>query len=177
MNYVEFGKKTTFWRCKMVLTPLDIQNKQFRKVLRGYSEEEVNVFMSRILRDYEQMFKENQELKEENKKLGSALEQYKTLEDTLNKTLLIAQQTAEEVKENALKECELVQKEHQLRLQEMQAEAEKKLTRLKDEYQVALEKARSLKVQLKSYLLAHLELLEKDNWAEEADLTTEDSVV
>ena len=92
MNYVEFGK-TTFLRCKMVLTPLDIQNKQFRKVLRGYSEEEVNVFMSRILRDYEQMFKENQELKEENKKLGSALEQYKTLEDTLNKTLLIAQQT------------------------------------------------------------------------------------
>ena len=67
--------------------------------------------MSRILRDYEQMFKENQELKRKIE-IGSALEQYKTLEDTLNKTLLIAQQTAEEVKENALKECEL-RKEHQ----------------------------------------------------------------
>lgn len=161
----------------MVLTPLDIQNKEFRRVLRGYSEEEVNVFMSRILRDYEQMFKENQELKEENKQLSSALEQYKTLEDTLNKTLIIAQQTAEEVKENALKECELTQKEYELKLQEMRVEAEQKLEQLKEEYQIALEKAQSLKVQLKSYLLAHLELLEKENWGKDHNLTTEDSVV
>jgi cell division initiation protein len=161
----------------MVLTPLDIQNKEFRKVLRGYSEEEVNVFMSRILRDYEQMYKENQELKEENKQLNSSLAQYKILEETLNKTLIVAQQTAEEVKENALKECELIQKENQLRLQEMQKEAEDSLKRIKEEYQMSLEKAQSLKVQLKSYLLTHLELLENENWGKESSLTTEDNVV
>jgi len=165
----------------MVLTPLDIQNKEFKKVLRGYSEEEVNVFMARILKDYEQMYKENLELKEKNKQLSTTLEQYKNMEETINKTLVIAQQTAEEIKANTMKECELAEKEYQLRLQEMRAEAEKKLEEIKKEYQMTLEKAQSLKVQLKSYLLAHLELLEKENWGQDQskdqNLTTEDSVV
>ena len=155
----------------MVLTPLDIQNKEFRKVLRGYSEEEVNVFMSRILRDYEQMFKENQELKEEVKKLSADLDNYKKLEDTLNKTLILAQQTAEEMKENVEKECELLQKENQLRLLEMQKAAEKNLYQIQEEYKIFREKAQSFKVQLKSYFLAHLEMLENEQWGEQ-DLTT-----
>lgn len=144
----------------MVLTPLDIQNKEFRKVLRGYSEEEVNVFMSRILRDYEQMFRDNQELKEEVHRLSHELERYKQIEDTLNKTLLLAQQTAEELKENSLKECDLLVTEQKLKIQQMLNEAEAKVNSIEEEYELLRRRAQTFKLQMKSFLISYLEMLE-----------------
>ncbi|WP_227767061.1 DivIVA domain-containing protein [Zhaonella formicivorans] len=153
----------------MVLTPLDIQNKEFRKVLRGYSEDEVNVFMSRILRDYEQMYRDNQELKEEVQRLTSELERYKRIEETLNNTLILAQQTAEELKANAARECELLNQESQLRIQKMFDEAAQKIRAMEEEYELIRKKTQSCKAQLKSFLLTYLEMLENEMPEREID--------
>ena len=48
----------------MKLTPVDITNKEFRKMLRGYDPEEVDEFLDQIVEDYEELFKENSLLKE-----------------------------------------------------------------------------------------------------------------
>ena len=49
----------------MTLTPLDLQNKEFKRALRGYHEQEVDSFLSRVCRDYEILYRQNQELQEE----------------------------------------------------------------------------------------------------------------
>ncbi|MDS1029607.1 DivIVA domain-containing protein [Bacillota bacterium LX-D] len=150
----------------MLLTPLDIQNKEFRKVLRGYSEEEVNVFLARVLRDYEQMYSENQQLKEQIKSITLELDHFKQIEGTLNQTMIIAQQTAEEVKENARKECELLAKENQLAIQQLIKEAEQKVLSLEMEYEKVRKNFQGFKAQMKGLLVAQLEMLNEDEQAE-----------
>lgn len=145
----------------MVLTPLDIQNKEFRKVFRGYCQDEVNMFLSRVLKDYEQMYKENQELKEEVEKLQAELEHYHKIEDTLNKTLVMAQQASEEMKENTVKECELLRKENELQIQNALNQAQAKIKALHDEYEQLLRQAEGFKTRLKTELRTYLEMLEE----------------
>ena len=110
----------------MVLSPLDIHNKDFKKVFRGYAEEEVDDFLDKIVKDYESLYKENIELKEIVEKKDGNIGRYKDLEDTLKDTLVIAQQTAQDIKTNSQKEAELI-------LQKATNEAELKLKQAKSE--------------------------------------------
>ena len=90
-----------------MLTPLDIENKRFSKqMMNGYSVEEVDEFLDEIGVDYA---KKNKELLEVSKKvedLNKDLERYRSLEDTLQNTLVMAQSTAEEVKNVAKQQAE-----------------------------------------------------------------------
>lgn len=47
-----------------MITPLDIQNKEFKKTIRGYKESEVDQFLDDIIKDHENLYKENLELKD-----------------------------------------------------------------------------------------------------------------
>jgi len=47
-----------------MLTPLDIHNKEFKRSFRGYNEEDVDEFLDRVIKDYELLYRENIELKE-----------------------------------------------------------------------------------------------------------------
>ena len=92
----------------MLLTPLDIQNKEFRRAFRGYHDEQVDEFLDQIIKDYTELMNESIVLKEQVEGLRGQLGQYHQLEETLNKTLIVAQQTAEEVRSNARKEAEVI---------------------------------------------------------------------
>ena len=48
----------------MKLTPMDINNKEFKRGLRGYNAEEVDEFLDEVVENYEEMYKENSNLKE-----------------------------------------------------------------------------------------------------------------
>ena len=47
-----------------MLTPLDIQNQEFRKAFRGYNEAEVDEFLEQVLHDYEELYRTNIDLRE-----------------------------------------------------------------------------------------------------------------
>ena len=82
-----------------MITPLDIENKKFSKqVVNGYNVEEVDDFLDDLTVDYTKSYKETSELKTKVEELEKSLEHYKTIEDTLQNTLLMAQKTAEDVK-------------------------------------------------------------------------------
>ncbi|MGZ4122291.1 MAG: DivIVA domain-containing protein, partial [Tumebacillaceae bacterium] len=94
-----------------MLTPLDIHNKEFGRSLRGYNEDEVNEFLDRVIKDYEALIRENRNLEEKVVTLEERLGHFHNLEDTLSKSIIVAQETAEEVKSNARKEAHLIVKE------------------------------------------------------------------
>ena len=82
-----------------MITPLDIENKKFAKqMVNGYSVDEVDDFLDDLTVEYEKLFKENSEYKNEIAKLKEDTEHYKAIESTLQSTLVMAQTTAEEVK-------------------------------------------------------------------------------
>ena len=90
------------------LTPLDIHNKEFTRKIRGYDEDEVNEFLDQVIKDYEMVIREKKELDEKVNQLNERLGHFTNIEETLNKSILVAQETAEEVKGNATKESRLI---------------------------------------------------------------------
>ena len=84
-----------------MLTPLDIQNKEFKKAFNGYSMQEVEDFLNLVIDGYEKLFKDNMESKDKITKLEETLNQYKSIENTLQSTLVVAQSAGEQVQKNA----------------------------------------------------------------------------
>jgi cell division initiation protein len=144
-----------------MLTPLDIHNKEFKKAFRGYSEEEVDEFLDEVVKDYEKLYRENVELKETLDRVNSKLEHYQHMESTLHNTLVIAQETAEEVKLNAKKETELLVKEGEIRAQKLVEEAMSKVRRMNAEYEELQKQAQIFRTRLRTLLQAQMEMLAK----------------
>ena len=92
----------------MKLTSMDIGNKEFKKVLRGYDQSEVDEFLDQISESYELVYKENSTFKEKIAVLNEKLEHYSKIEDTIQNTLILAQNAADQAKSSAKKEAELV---------------------------------------------------------------------
>ena len=70
-----------------MITPLDIQNKEFSKVVRGYKEEEVDEFLDLITVDLEKVIAENVSLKEQVSSLQKDLTKYRASETAVLDTL------------------------------------------------------------------------------------------
>jgi cell division initiation protein len=153
-----------------MLTPLDIHNREFRRSLRGYDIDEVDEFLDEVIRDFETLYKENLELKETIQKKEESINRYKELEKTLQNTLVLAQQSGEEVKQNAKKEAELIIWEAQKKAEQIFSEAQEEMI----ETTKKLERMRGLEnqlyVKMKSFLLTQLEYMENYNVEKPVDI-------
>lgn len=147
-----------------MITPLDIENKKFGKqMMNGYSVEEVDDFLDDLTVDYSKNYKEISELRSKVDELNASLAHYKTIETTLQNTLLMAQETAEEVKNVAKQKSEQI-------ITDARAAAEKQVNELNNEI---LAKQKSLddikkqfdiyKAKMESLLISQLELLKEVN--------------
>ena len=143
----------------MALTPLDIHNKEFRKTFRGYDEEEVDEFLDQLVKDYERLYKENVELREALAAKDSNIDQYKDMEDTLKKTLVVAQQTADDLKSGAVRESEVIIKEAQLKAEQIIALAVEKANAHLRGYEDLQKEAQKFKVKFRALLLSQLDLI------------------
>jgi cell division initiation protein len=103
----------------MKLTPLDIRHKEFKRGLRGYVDGDVDEFLDEVADEFERLFKENIELGEQVDSLQERVDQYRNLEETLQKTLVSAQKSAEELKANAEKEAQLILREAEMKARQM----------------------------------------------------------
>jgi cell division initiation protein len=145
----------------MVMTPLELDKRDFKRAVRGYSEEEVEYYISVVRTDYEILYTENQELKVRLDDYELNIGKYKALEHTLNNTLIVAQQTAEELKRNAEKAAELILEEAKLKAQQRIHEAEAEIRKLSMQREDLLKRIIELKVRLRVFLRAQLELLDR----------------
>ena len=107
----------------MKLTPLDIRHKEFKRGMRGYADVEVDEFLDEVADEYERLFKENIDLQDRVEALEEKVAGYKRIEDTLQKTLVNAQASAEEQKQNASKQAQLILQDAELKARQMVNEA------------------------------------------------------
>lgn len=89
----------------MGLTPLDIHNKEFTRGFRGYDEDEVNEFLDQVIKDFEKVIRDKKSLEDRVAELEDKNSHFNNIEETLNRSILVAQETADEVKNNANKEA------------------------------------------------------------------------
>ena len=107
-----------------MITPMDIHNKTFSKKLRGYADDEVNSFLEEVASDYERIYREHREMEEQMDTLKAKLANYEKMEATMSSTLVMAQETAENVKTTAKKEAEVIVREAQNRAARIVSDAE-----------------------------------------------------
>ncbi|HEY8488466.1 MAG TPA: DivIVA domain-containing protein [Thermaerobacter sp.] len=153
----------------MALTPLDIHNKQFSRSFRGYNETQVDEFLEQVGREYDQVLRDNAALREQVEALTAKLEQYRRLEDTLNSTLVVAQETAEEVKASAQKQAELLINQARLEAEQIVQAARAKAEEMERRYQELLGSMKAARARMRAMLMAHLQLLDEEEPADEGD--------
>lgn len=118
----------------MKLTPMDINNKEFKKVLRGYSAEEVDEFLDEVVENYEEIYKENSRLKESLARATDQIEHYEKIENTIQNTLLLAQNAAEQARENTQKEADMIIKNANETAQKILDKSHNDVIQINDEY-------------------------------------------
>lgn len=142
-----------------MLTPLDIQNKEFKRGVRGYKETEVDAFLDEIMMDYENIYKENIELKDKIALLNDQLNHYNKIEETLQNTLVVAQTTAEEVKVNARKNAELIIGKAEEDSKRIIEDAKAESLKIHEEYEMLKKDMLVFKTRFKTLLQSQLESL------------------
>jgi cell division initiation protein len=107
----------------MKLTPLDIRHKEFKRAMRGYADVEVDEFLDEVADEFERIFKENIDLRDRLEVLEDQVAGYKRIEETLQKTLISAQASADELKQNSTREAQLIVHEGELQARQLVNEA------------------------------------------------------
>lgn len=148
----------------MPLTPLDIHNKEFSRRFKGYDEDEVNEFLDRIIKDYESILRDRNELQEEARELQERLGHFTNIEETLNKSILLAQETAEDVKSNAQKEAKLIIKEAEKNADRIVNESLTRSRQLAIDTEEMKKQAKVFRTRLKMLVEAQLEMIKTDDW-------------
>ena len=150
-----------------MITPNDIATKDFKKVAVGYSPEEVDTFLDDIYVDYERLYRESQNPKEQPKpaepvETAAGAAQYKNLEKTLERTIVLAETAAEEMKTAAKAEAEQIVKEARLQAQELLTAARMKSYELEQDIDALQTRYELMKTRVKLLRCAEIELLDKN---------------
>ena len=158
-----------------MITPLDIENKKFNKqMMNGYNVEEVDEFLDEIQTDYEKNYKELATARTKIEELTVSLSHYKNIETTLQNTLVMAQSTAEEVKNVARQQSEQIIIEAQKQSEELvrisKENSRKTLSELDDQVSKKEKELDDIKKQfdiykakMESLLISQLELIKEIN--------------
>ncbi len=146
----------------MRITPMDIEQQQFGRSFRGYNEEEVDNFLDRIAKDYEEVLNENIKNKEEIEKLQARLEEYSRMEETLRSALVNAQQSATNIKESVQREAQAIIESAKIEAEKIKQRAKQEILEINNEI-AALKKRKFLILEkLKNTLKLHIRMLEEE---------------
>lgn len=148
----------------MALSPLDIHNKEFANKFRGYDEDEVNEFLEQIMKDFENVLEENKTLKSSLKQSEELVSHFNTIEQTLQKSILIAQEAAEDVRRNSMKESKLILKEAEKNADRIVNEALSRARRISVEIEDLKKQSKVFRTRFKMLIEAQLDLIQSDDW-------------
>lgn len=126
----------------MALTPLEIHNKEFKTKMRGFDQDEVNEFLDKVIRDYELLIRQNKELSDDLELANKKLANYEEMQESLNKSIIVAQDAADRLKENADKEVEVMKLEAENEVSEIRKEADAYAQEVREEADEYAEKVR-----------------------------------
>ncbi len=140
-----------------MITPLDIQNKEFAKSVRGYKEEDVDGFLDLLTLDLEKVLEENRKLKDQVKNLSAEVERYRNSEGAVLETLEAAKALMGDISVSAEKRAEILLKNAELDAELIQREAKESIERLQEESVTMRNRLNIFRTRYRSLLESELE--------------------
>jgi len=147
-----------------MLTPVEIQNRNFKSVGLGYDKKDVDSFMKEIADNYEMLYREKMELMDKINVLNDGLQNYKTIEKTMQRALLLAQKTADETQEAAYRNAHAIEKEAMTKADIIISDAKNELEMIHHKTVQLCQQYEKYKMQFKNLAAAQIELLETESF-------------
>lgn len=159
----------------MGLTVEQINKQEFSTKMRGYNQNEVQQFMATVAQTVQELTEENHALKETVKADEGKLKYFSELKDSLNKSILVAQEAADKVKNNAKREADIMIREAQKQATDIVSEANEKANqvversteetrKLTTETNDLKKQTRIFRQRLQVMLESQLEVVKSDEW-------------
>lgn len=140
----------------MNFVPNDLQNIAFKKAMMGYNILQVEDVLLKVVEDLSELIKENTKLKEKLEDSQDKVKYYKTIENNLHNSLIIAQQTSEEIVANARNNADNIHKEAELKAQQIVEEAHKQVLNVRFEYEHLRRDVVAYKAKIESIIKSQL---------------------
>jgi cell division initiation protein len=144
----------------MKITPLDIQQQQFRVKFRGFDMVEVDNFLDLVANEFEELLRETNRAKEEDRQKLERIQQLEGAEKDLRNALVSAQQICEEMKNSARKEGELIIEEAKGNARKVMETAQAQAMQVEVEITQLKRQRAEFETSLKAAVEMHLRLLE-----------------
>lgn len=144
----------------MKITAMDINNKEFKKGLRGYNADEVDEFLDQVSEEYEIMYKENSTLREKSALLEEKLEHHVKIESTIQNTLVLAQNAAEQAKISAQKESESIIRNANDSSQRILDKANDSVLKINDEYEKTKQEFAIFRTKFRSFMNCQIDMFD-----------------
>ncbi len=160
----------------MRITPMDIEQQEFTKSFRGYNEEEVDDFLDKVVKDYEELINENVRLNEEIERMQEKLKEFSKIEGTLKSALLNAQKSAEEMKGRVESEAKIIIKKAELEAKALKQQVFQREDLVKNEIDNLRRYKFIFKEKFKSMLNLYLKMVENEDFEEKGNYKVEEEV-
>jgi cell division initiation protein len=144
----------------MNITPLDITQKQFRKVFRGLDAEEVEAFLAMVAVEFEALVRENIALREDNTRKAEEIADHRSRERALQETLVTAQKASGEIREAARREGEITISDAELQAEKIVQGAHQRFLRIVDDINELKRQRVQFEAGIRTVVESHVKLLE-----------------
>jgi len=144
----------------MRLTPLDIREQQFRRVMRGLDPEEVVTFLATVAVEFEQLVTGQNEMRQRVVELEDKIQEYRSMEKALRDTLLTAERVMGDAKESAQREATLIIREAEVAAQRSKGRLQQELSQLHHEIGEVRRAKDAYLTRVRWLLRSHLEMVE-----------------
>lgn len=144
----------------MKITPLEIKQQEFKRVMRGYDTVEVDTFLDMVGAEFEKILNDAKEYEKKLIALEAELSNFKEVESTLKQTLMNVQETSDKSLANSKKEANLMRKEAELQAQKLLENARRERDTMQEEVITLKTQKQSLIARLRHVLKSQLELMD-----------------
>jgi cell division initiation protein len=144
----------------MRISPIDIQQKQFKSRPFGYEKTGVDQFLEMLAEELERLIGKNQNLQESLDRVNATLSEMREREETLKETLVTTQKITEELKSTARREVDVMMAEAEIKSERLMHNAEERRGQLIEEIQEIKRQKIDFEVSLRGLLEKHIRMID-----------------
>lgn len=145
-----------------MLKPMDIHNKEFKRVMRGYDVEEVDEFLDEIIVDFEKMQRELDVLKTQISSYSENMNNYREKELSLNNVMMSAQRFADQLTRDAERKAAEIIANAEIEAEKIVGSTQEKYNQVLADYAMLANRYNDAKETLRDYFRTQLEVLDQD---------------
>ncbi|MBW1858693.1 MAG: DivIVA domain-containing protein [Deltaproteobacteria bacterium] len=160
----------------MKITPLDVEQKQFRVRFRGFDVSEVDSFLEEMAHELKTFMSENEDQQKEIERLTREVEEFREREEGFKEAMVNSQKALDDMRTNAEKEAELILAEAEMKAEKILSTTHNRLTQLHEDISELKRQRMQLEVELGTILEAHRKLLEMSAEAVDAEEMSEEKL-